>query len=261
MKILFFGDIFGKQGQKAIMSFLPDYKIQNNIDICIANCENLTEGKGVSESDIKEMQKAGIDIFSSGNHLYDRIEGMQFIEKEDKIAKPLNYPKEAPGNSFIKYKKKEITTLLITLCGQSFMHPVDSPFFVFEDFLSNFPDLPKVIIVDFHAESTAEKKTFGYYFDGKITAMIGTHTHIQTADEEILENGTGYITDVGMCGSHNSIIGIKKEIAFKRLITGIPLRHITANEGVQINAVVIDVDENTGRTTGIFRIKEKIYTT
>jgi len=148
--------------------------------------------------------------------------------------------------------------MLVTLCGQTYMNPVDSPFLTLEKFLDTHKDLPKCIICDFHAESTAEKRTFGFFFDGHLSAVIGTHTHIQTADEEILPNGTAYITDVGMCGPHDSVIGIKKEIAIEKAKYGMPVRHEAAETGLQINAVYLEIDSETGKATKIQRIREKL---
>ena len=265
MKILFLGDIFGKPGRQAIKDFLPDFKKANNIDLCIGNCENLSDGKGISERAIKEMISAGVDIFSSGNHLWDKKEANTFISKEKRIAKPLNYPKASLGFDHVKYELNDSIIILITLCGQVFMSPVDSPLYTLEQFLKtihlkggdkNF--FKKIIIVDFHAESTAEKKTLALYFDGKISALIGTHTHIQTVDEQILDNGTAYITDVGMCGPHKSVIGITFESSFEKIRTNMPSRHKTANEGIQINALLFEVDTNTGKTLNIERIKENL---
>jgi hypothetical protein len=258
MRILFFGDIFGRPGREAIKTFLPKFRSEYHIDICIANCENITTGKGVSEAKIREMQAVGVHIFSSGNHLWDKKEELNFIAKSTCIAKPQNYPKAAFGSDFVTYTGYGVPLMLVTLCGQSFMNPVNSPFHAFEEFLQNHPDLPKHIIVDFHAESTAEKRTFGHYFDGKISAMLGTHTHIQTADEEVLPGGSAYITDVGMCGSHDSVIGIQKEIIIERVKTGMPVRHVPATSGLQVNAVYIDLDDTTGKAMFIQRIREKL---
>ncbi|MCL1826537.1 MAG: TIGR00282 family metallophosphoesterase [Candidatus Cloacimonetes bacterium] len=258
MKILFFGDIFGKPGRKAIKDFLPDFRKSNGVDLCIGNCENLTDGRGVSEATINEMVEVGIQIFSSGNHIYDRKESLDFFKIDKRIARPLNFPKEAPGNSYIIHEIKNTKILLVTLCGQSFMNPLDSPFFALDNLLKSLENPPKCTIVDFHAESTAEKKTFGYYFAGRITAMLGTHTHIQTADEQILAGGTGYITDVGMCGGHDSVIGVKKEISFTRVNTGMPVKHEVSEEGLQINAVLLDIDEFAGKTQKIERIQVKL---
>jgi len=256
LKVLFLGDVFGRPGRRAVESFLSGFSKNNQIDLCIANCENLSSGKGISEKAITEMVSAGVHIFSSGNHLWDKRESMEYIARETRIAKPLNYPKAAAGFDKVLFRAGNTDVMLLTLCGQAFMNSIDSPFHVLDNFLDSFSDLPKCIIVDFHAESTAEKKTFGYYFDGRVSAIVGTHTHIQTADEEILEKGTAYITDVGMCGAHNSIIGIKKEIAFDRVRTGTPVKHEIAEEGILINAVYFEIDEATGKALSIERIRK-----
>ena len=254
MKVLFLGDIFGRPGRRAVEAFLPEYKKKNTVDICIANCENLSNGKGVCERTLSEMIVAGVDIFSSGNHFWDKKASMEYLAKEARIAKPLNYPKESIGFDHVIFEVNGCRVMLLTVCGQSFMYPVDSPFRVLDGFLKSYTNLPKHIIVDFHAESTAEKRTFGYYFDGRVSAVIGTHTHVQTVDNVVLENGTAYITDVGMCGAHDSVIGITKEVAFERVRTGMPIRHEVATDGVQINGVCIEIDED-GKSVGIERIR------
>ena len=259
MKVLFLGDIFGRPGRVAVKSFLGNFKRENQVDLCIANCENITDGKGASEKKIIEMRESGVHIFSSGNHLYDQKNEYEFLKKADYIARPLNYPDLAYGYKFVTYTVNNTPVILITLCGQTYMNPVNSPFLSLENFLNNFDNLPKNIVIDFHAESTAEKRTLGFYFDGKVSAILGTHTHVQTADEEILPNGTAYITDVGMCGPHDSVIGIKKEIAIEKVQKGLPVRHVTADKGLEINAVYFELDENTGKATQIRRIKEKCY--
>jgi len=261
INILFLGDIFGQPGRQAVKTFLPAFKRQHPVDLCIANCENLTNGRGASKTKIAEMQEVGVSVFSSGNHLWDKREEYDFIKEATCIAKPLNYPKLALGFPYVLTEVNQTPIMLITLCGQTYMGAVNSPFHTLETFLQNTPDLPKCIIVDFHAESTAEKRTFGFYFDGQITAMLGTHTHIQTADEEILPQGTAYITDVGMCGPHDSVIGIRKTIAIEKANTGMPVRHIVADGGLQINAVYLTVDELTGQALTIKRIREKIDNT
>ncbi|MCK9331248.1 MAG: TIGR00282 family metallophosphoesterase [Candidatus Cloacimonetes bacterium] len=258
MKILFFGDIFGKPGRKAVGTFLSSVKRNIDYDLCIANCENAADGRGITEKSAQELFAAGVDLFSSGNHLWDRKEGLEFITNDTRIAKPLNYPKASPGNEYIIKNINSTRFMLVSLCGQAFMTAVDSPFFALERLLDNLPDKPKCVLIDFHAESTAEKRTLAHYFDGKVSAILGTHTHIQTADEEILPNGTAYITDVGMCGSHDSVIGIRKEIAIEKIKTGLPVRHITADSGIQINAVLIELDDNTGKAVYIKRIREKL---
>ena len=257
IKVLFLGDIFGRPGRRAVEAFLSDYKKNNVVDLCIANCENLSNGKGVCERTLSEMIVAGVDIFSSGNHLWDKKSSMEYLANETRIAKPLNYPKESVGFDHVIIEVNGFKVMLLTVCGQSFMNPVDSPFHVLDSFLNTFSNLPKHIIVDFHAESTAEKRTFGYYFDGRVSAVIGTHTHVQTTDNMILDNGTAYITDVGMCGAHNSVIGITKEIAFEKIKTGMPVRHKVATEGLQINGVYIEIGED-GKSKWIERVKYEL---
>ncbi len=258
MKILFFGDVFGKPGRKAVQVFLASLKKGINYDLCIANCENASDGKGITEKSAQELFSAGIDLLSSGNHLWDKKEGIDYIKTETRITKPLNYPKLSPGYEYAILNINNVRLILVSLCGQAFMNPVDSPFFALENLLNDLNNIPECVIIDFHAESTAEKRTFGFYFDGRVSAIIGTHTHIQTADEEILPNGTAYITDVGMCGSHDSVIGIRKEIAIEKIKTGLPVRHITADKGIQINAVIIELDDYTGKAVSIKRIREKL---
>ena len=255
MKILFLGDIFGRPGRRVVETFLPEFKKTNKVDLCIANCENLSNGKGLCERTVSEMLVAGVNIFSSGNHFWDKKISMDYLSKEKRIAKPLNYPKDSIGFDHVITRVNDIPVMLLTVCGQAYMHPVDSPFRVLDNFLNTYADIPGHIIIDFHAESTAEKKTFGYYFDGRVSAILGTHTHIQTADEEILRNGTAYITDVGMCGSHDSVIGITKEVAFERIKTGMPIRHEVATKGMQINGIYFELDDTNGKALNIERIK------
>jgi metallophosphoesterase (TIGR00282 family) len=257
MKILFLGDIMGRAGRNAVEAFLPDFRKVNGIDVCIANCENLTDGKGISEKYINQMKSAGIDIFSSGNHFWDKRDAYEYIKQESHIAKPLNYPKEAIGFDYVLFKTETSDIMLITLCGQAFMNPVDSPFFTLENFLiTNKELIPKCLIIDFHAESTAEKRTFGFCFDGRISAMLGTHTHVQTADEQILENGTAYITDVGMCGAYRSVIGVTIESCREKVYTNMPIKLNTSDDGMQINGVMLELDTETGKANKIKRIQE-----
>ncbi len=258
MKILFFGDIFGRPGRKALKAFLPSFLSANPVDFVIANCENAADGKGVTENSIREIFDTGVDGLTSGNHLWDKRDGINAIINEKRLAKPLNFPPDAPGNAFSLIEKNGKQLLIASLCGQAFMSPVDSPFFALEKRLDEFRGLTPCILIDFHAESTAEKRTFGFYFDGKVSAVLGTHTHIQTADEEILPQGTAYITDVGMTGPLDSVIGIKKEIAIEKIKKGLPVRHEVSFEKIYINAVLIEIDELNGKALHITRLREKV---
>ena len=203
------------------------------------------------------MKNAGVDIFSSGNHLWDRKESLEYIKKETCIAKPLNYPKAAFGFESVRFVHDNEEIILFTLCGQAFMSPVDSPFFALEKFLDTINDLNKIIIVDFHAESTAEKKTFAYYFDGRVTAILGTHTHVQTADERILSGGTAYITDLGMTGITDSVIGMDPKICVERARKQIFFRMKPLEENdskAEVHGIIAEINANTGKTESIRRI-------
>jgi hypothetical protein len=258
MIILFLGDVFGKAGRKIVIAKLSELKDEFSVDLCIANGENLAQGRGMTEKTANAMFNAGVDVFTSGNHLWDRKESYEFIKNENRIVKPLNYPEQAIGNEYFVFDYDENCKVIIaTLVGQAFMGAVNSPHQCLEKRLASFYELTKNIIIDFHAEATAEKRSFGFYFDGKVSAIIGTHTHIQTADEEVLPQGSAYITDVGMTGPHDSIIGVEKEDIFRKIKTGMPVRYTVASKGLQINAVVLDLDENSGKVRSIKRIKRK----
>jgi|SRR5690554_719052 len=259
MNLLFIADVFGRPGRQIVKNLLPDLLSQLSVDVCIANCENSAAGLGVTEKIADELFNAGIDVLTGGNHLWDKKEVLQYLSIEPRILKPANYPPRALGNRyFIKTLPKNQKLAILTLCGQAFMGPANSPFLEMEKLLPELQQKSDYIFVDFHAEATAEKRTFGHYFDGKVNAVIGTHTHIQTADEEILQGGTAYLTDAGMTGPHDSVIGIKKEIIFEKTMTGMPSKYEVAEDGKQFNGVFISFDEQTGRATEIKRIKEKL---
>lgn len=260
MNILFIGDIFGKPGRQIITNFLPKLISEFNIDICIANGENVAQGRGITQKTAEPLFEAGIDVFTSGNHLWDKKESLEFIKYEERILKPLNYPDKAPGNKYYLCRTSDGKTLcVLTLCAQAFMPPANSPFQIFDEYLPILRKETNNIFIDFHGEATAEKRAMGFFVDGKVSALIGTHTHIQTADEEILPNGTAYITDVGMTGPHDSVIGVDKKIILEKMTSGVPKRYEVSKQGLQINAVVIKVDEKTGKALEITRLKRNIH--
>lgn len=242
MKILFIGDIVGKTGRIAVKTVLPVLIKKEAPDYVIANCENLAHGNGITEETIKEMRECGIKCFTSGNHIFDKKKALDFVEDYPDIIRPLNYPPQVPGHTYRMEKLPEGKTLLITnLLGRAFMPPIDCPFRALERLLEE--KKADYIFVDFHAEATAEKAAFANYFDGKIDAVVGTHTHVQTADERILPGGTLFISDVGMCGAADSVIGVKKQPAIKRLITGLNERLEPAGGDWWFSAVIIDLGE------------------
>jgi len=259
MRILFFGDVFGRPGRRVVARTLPALRDEFDYDVCILNCENLASGRGVTRESAEELFEAGVHLFSSGNHLWDRKQSLPYIAEERRIVKPLNYPAQAVGAPWAMVKTSSGARLaLVTLAGQSFMPGADSPFATLERVLPALHELTNCIIVDFHAESTAEKRALGYYFDGQVSAVIGTHTHIQTADEQILPEGTAYITDAGMTGPHDSVIGVDKDIILYKMTTGMPRQYEVATDGLQINAVVVDVDDETGRASHIERLRREV---
>ncbi len=256
MNVLYLGDIVGKPGRNLVTEHLPNLRKEFDISVCIANGENVAQGRGITEKTAHELFLAGVDVFTSGNHLWDKKESLDFIASEPRIIKPLNFPEKAIGSKYFIFETAEQQKIaVLCLIGQVFMTPADSPYATFERILPEIAEITNIIFIDFHAEATAEKRALGFYLEGKITALIGSHTHIQTADEEILPRGTAYITDAGMTGPHDSVIGTDKEIIMQKFTSGMPLRFDVASGGLQINGVVVIVDDNTGRATDIIRIK------
>ncbi len=259
MKIFFIADVFGSPGRKLLINYLSKLKEEYKVDVCIANCENAASGKGITEKTAAQLFDAGVDVLTGGNHLWDRRDSARYIELENRILRPSNYPERSIGNRyFIKNISSESKLAVVSLTGQAFMNIGDSPFVVLEHMLPDLKKEANSIFIDFHAESTAEKRAFGHYFDGKVSAVIGTHTHIQTADEEILPQGTAYLTDAGMTGPHDSVIGIIKDRAINRFLTGMPSKFEVAENGLQINGALVTVDDNTGKSTYIERVRLKL---
>src|SRR3972149_939105 len=248
MKVLLVGDIVGKVGRRVLANTLFKVVDQMKIDFSIANCENAAGGFGITREIANEIFNYGIDVLTSGNHIWDKKETVQFIDEDRRILRPANYPEEGvPGS------------------GRVFMDSLDCPFKVADREIAKVKSSKlnsseqhngiKVTIVDMHAEATSEKIAMGWYLDGRVSAVIGTHTHVQTADEKILSGGTAYITDVGMTGPSNSVIGIRKELALEKFLTKMPKKFEMAGGEGQFNGVVIDVDENSGQAKGIKRLQ------
>jgi len=254
MRILFFGDIYGRPGRKVILANLKEMIANQAADIVIANVENLADGRGVTEKTLKPLFAIGVDAATGGNHLWDREESLAYIQREKRIVKPLNYPHSSPGNICYRIEKDSFVLDVISLTGQIFMPPCNSPFEAFDGFWANRKDAVPLFI-DVHAESTSEKRALGWYIGSRAAALIGTHTHIQTADEELLLGGLAYISDAGMTGAHDSVIGVRKEIILQKLSTAVPHRYESAESGLMVNAVLVDIDSVTSRATGISRLR------
>lgn len=256
MKVLFIGDIVGKVGRQTVSALLPSLVDRHKIDMVIANGENVAAGFGLTESLVKDLFKMGIHVITTGNHVWDKKDFVGYISKEDRVIRPANFSPGVPGYGSILYTLPDGTKVgVLNLSGRIFMTPVDCPFRTAQSEIERLQTDAKVIIVDLHAEATSEKVAFGYFVDGKVSAVIGTHTHVQTADEKILSNGTAYITDVGMTGPAHSVIGIDVDQIIRRFLTGMPDRFETAQGQGILSAVVIDIDKDSGKATGIERIQ------
>lgn len=257
MKILFIGDIVGHIGREAVKKVLPKLKRKYKPHLVIANVENIAHGKGVTENTLKEMAEIGIDYCTSGNHVFKKNAEQLLDDKELHLLRPANYPPQVPGTGekVINISQKKI--LLLNLMGRVFIKEhLDCPFRKFDDIIKKHKDVDGVI-VDFHAEATSEKRAFGLYVDGRATAVLGTHTHIQTADETILEKGTAYITDIGMVGAVDSVIGNSKDVIIKHFLTQISYPIELPRKGAcEFNAVVVTMDIKKGVATNIKRIQE-----
>ena len=258
MKVLFIGDIVGKVGRSAVKALLPNLTDKYKIDLVIANGENIAGGFGLTEALVSEAFKMGIHIITTGNHVWDKKDFIDYISKDNRVLRPINYPPGVPGyGSIIFNAPHRIKIAVLNISGRVFMSSMDCPFRTAMAELEHLKKETKIIIIDFHAEATSEKIAFGYFIDGKVSAVIGTHTHVQTADEKILPNGTAYITDVGMTGPANSVIGIEVDQIINRFLTNMPMRFETARgEGI-LSAVVVEINNDTGKATGIQRLQIK----
>jgi len=258
MRALFIGDIVGKVGRNTTKALLPAVVTRYKVDLIIANGENAAGGFGLTDKIASEILTFGVHVITTGNHVWDKKEFVTQISKEDKVLRPLNYPPGVPGFGSIIYPiKNGAKVAVINISGRVFMSNIDCPFRTAEDEVEKISKITKMIIIDFHAEATSEKIAFGYFMDGKVSAVIGTHTHVQTADEKIFPGGTAYITDVGMTGPDDSIIGIEKEQIIQRFLTNIPIRLEPAKGDGIFSAVVFDIDEKTGKSTAIQRLQLK----
>jgi len=260
VRILFIGDIFGRPGRNIVRDRLPSLVKDHSIDLIIANGENSAAGFGITPRLAEELFELGIDVLTSGNHIWDKREIIDFFQMADgnphspsrRLLRPANYAPDLPGHGLYEGRKGELEYAVINLQGRVFMPSNDDPFRKTDQLLRDIQS--KVILVDIHAEATSEKISLGWYLDGKVTAVVGTHTHVPTADERVLPNGTAYITDVGMTGPFDGVIGVKKELVVGKFLNNMPVRFEAASGDVRLCAVVIDCDEKTGRARSIERV-------
>jgi len=254
MRILFIGDIVGQPGRQLVARHLKALIADYGAEMVLANAENAAGGFGITASIGEELLSLGIDLLTSGNHIWDKKEAESYLAKESRVLRPANYPEEAPGAGVHILRKNGRMLGVVNIQGRAFLPPIDCPFKAADRELAQVRQVTDTILVDFHAEATAEKQAFGWYVDGRVSAVVGTHTHVQTADEQILPGRTAYITDVGMTGPRNSVIGIKPEDAIQKFITQMPRKFTLAHGPAQLCAVVLDIGDD-GRARSITRLQ------
>ena len=255
MRILFIGDIVGKPGRDLIRRGVGPLVEHHQVDLVVANAENAAAGSGITRELGDQILASGVDVMTSGNHIWSKKEAIDYIGTEPRLLRPANFPAGVPGNgSYLARSADGRTAGIVNVMGRVFMQQLDDPFVAVMREIDALRARAKVILIDFHAEATSEKAAMGWYLDGKVTAVIGTHTHVQTADERILPKGTAFLTDVGMTGPHDSIIGVEVEPALSRFLNGMPSRFEPATTNPRLNAVIVDADEKTGRAEDIERL-------
>lgn len=254
MNILMIGDVVSKPGRIAVLERIQDLREQHQIDLAIMNAENLAGGFSVTPSLCDQLFANGIDVMTSGNHIFDKKEAIPYIAKQPRLLRPANYPNNTPGNGMWTGTVNGTDVAVINIMGRVFMPPSDDPFQIVDQLTASLPETTKVRIVDLHAEATSEKVAMGWFLDGRVSAVLGTHTHVQTADERILPGGTAHLTDIGMTGSYSGVIGMKKEDVIVRFTSALGRRAEHSVGDVRICAVVLDIDEETGKARSILRL-------
>src|SRR5438067_2289843 len=254
-RLLFIGDIVGRPGRELVRRGLRGLVEHHRIDLVIANAENAAAGFGITREIGDQLLDWGVEVMTSGNHIWDKKEALDYIGAEARLIRPANYPAGTPGRgSYLARTSTGQTVGVVNLMGRVFMLNIDDPFQVVLREIDALKPRARIVFVDFHAEATSEKIAMGWHLDGKVTAVVGTHTHVQTADERILPKGTAYLTDVGMTGPHDSVVGVEIEAALGRFLTGLPARFETATGNPKLHAVVVEANEQTGLATDIERL-------
>ena len=255
LTVLFVGDLCGRPGRQAASYLIKELREEKGVDFVIANVENAAGGFGVTPEMSTKIFSYGVDVQTSGNHIWDRVQILEYLKETPRLLRPGNYPYGAPGSGtyIAEYNGQRIAVM--NLMGRTYMPATDCPFRTAERELKKIRSVTNIVILDFHAEATSEKQAMAFYLDGKISALIGTHTHVPTADESISPNGTAYITDVGMTGPHDSIIGMDKGPSLGRFMTGMPKRFSTASDDVRLNGVLLKIDTDSGKAVSIERIR------
>lgn len=254
MRILMMGDVVGKPGRQAIQKLLPELRQEHQVDLAIANAENSAGGVGLTPDTAQELYRAGVDVLTTGNHAWAKKEIIPYLESEAPIIRPVNYPPGTPGRGYLIYED----VLIINVIGRVFMQSVDDPFRTVDRVLKEVGSDPRIVIVDCHAEATSEMGAMGWYLDGRVSAVLGTHTHIGTVDAKVLPKGTAFVTDIGMVGPRDSIIGNGVEEVLERFMTNMHVRLTVAVGAVTFSSVLVDVDDETGAARSIVRIDREV---
>jgi 2',3'-cyclic-nucleotide 2'-phosphodiesterase len=256
MRVLILGDVVGRPARRAVRDLVPSLLQSEKIDLAIANAENAAGGMGVDIKSVKELLSAGVHVLTSGNHIWKKKEIYAFLDEHENLIRPANFPAGAPGRGWCLWRQNSFKALVVNLQGRVFMpNHVDDPFRNVDEILKEHGGHAPVVIVDMHAEATSEKSAMGWYLDGRASIVYGTHTHVPTADERILPGGTAYITDVGMCGAIDSVIGMERETVIRGFISQLPRQFEVAQENVVLQGIVVDVDEKNGRAREVRRLR------
>ena len=259
VKLLFIGDIVGKPGRKAVRYFLPKLRESLSLDFVVANGENSAGGSGITPSTANEIFEAGVDVITCGDHLWDQREVISLLNNESRFVRPENYPKGIPGQGYCVQQIHDLPPVgVLNLQGQTFMKPIENPFFAAEEAVEYLQRQTRIIFVDIHAETTSEKIAIGRFLDGRVSAVVGTHTHVQTADEQIFPGGTAFMCDAGCTGPQESILGREIDPIIQRFLTHQPQRFAVASKRVTLNGVVVEIDESTGKALIIERVSQML---
>jgi 2',3'-cyclic-nucleotide 2'-phosphodiesterase len=259
MRVLFLGDVVGKPGRKAVVDAVPHLIATAGVDFAIANCENASGGVGVDPRAASDLLQAGVDVLTSGNHIWAKRDIVEYLRDSDVLLRPLNFAPSTPGRGVtVKRSRSGVDVGVVNLIGRVFMASYDCPFRAADAALESLRSRTRIVIVDMHAEATSEKVAMGWYLDGRVTAVLGSHTHVQTSDDRVLPEGTAYITDVGMCGPRDSVIGVKRDLVIQRFLTQMPTRFEVASGPALLQGALVDVDEGSGRARSITRIQQTV---
>ena len=260
MRLLFLGDVVGRPGRRALAAFLPRLMARESIQFVIANGENASGGKGIDPRSAEELYESGVDVVTTGNHVWQNRDIIPYMRETDRLLRPLNFARDVPGLGWTVQpaRRSDVRVGVLNLIGRVFMPPAECPFRAGAEAVEELRRHTSVIVVDMHAEATSEKVGMGRFLDGKVSAVFGSHTHVQTADEGILPGGTAYLTDAGMCGPEDSVLGVKTEPVLQRFLTQMPARFDVATGTVIVQGGIVDVDEATGRASAIRRVRERV---